>query len=187
MSHAEVCHISWCSSLLFPLSPPLPLSCFQLIPTRSSLIGPIIGSGVANSAEIIGCWETKGGLEVLKGGLGRVRCAWRATRKLVCQSEMNFSPYVELFSPPPPPPHLLIFFGGPGLGLRGSGWVCFLWQRQVSKCSVFESERGKERGKKKPSTTWIQLWGPQLPSMSTIIRKKTSQAMHFIIIFFYMA
>lgn len=127
--------------------PPSPLGCLQLIPTRSSLIGPIIGSGVANSAEIIGCWETKGGLEVLKGGLGRVRCAWRATRKLVCQSEMNFSPYVELFSPPPPPP-LLIFFGGPGLGLRGSGWVCFLWQRQVSKCSVFESERGKERGKK---------------------------------------
>lgn len=44
---------------LNPTSPcPPPLS--ETNPTRSPLISTIAGSCVANSAEIMGCWKTKG-------------------------------------------------------------------------------------------------------------------------------
>lgn len=109
------------------LHPPfLSASLLQTNPTCSSLISTIAGSGVANSAEIMGCWKTKA--RWFKG----FKMCWRATRKLACQSEKNFSPCRTFF---------FHFLWKIRPWLLGSGWVCFLWQLQVSRAAHFSKRK----------------------------------------------
>lgn len=91
-----------------PLSPsPLffsPFNLFPANPTHSSLIRAVAGSGVDNSAEIMGYGEkTKGW-----GRAAGLKMCWRATRKLACQSEKLF---FFFFSPCGTFFFFFIFFG----------------------------------------------------------------------------
>lgn len=115
------------------LHPPLfPFNLFPANPTHPSLIRTIAGSGVANSAEIMGCQKTKG-----SAGLRVFKMCRRANRKLTCQSEKIF-----LFFPP-----CGTFFFSFSLEiwpqLWGSGWVCLLWQRRLFQSSTFQ--KGEKR------------------------------------------
>lgn len=105
---------SLCSSPLhLPLSPspPFPFNLFPANPTHSSLIRTIAGSGAANSAEIMGCWETKAPL--VRG----FKMCCTATCKLAFQSEKPPPSHMELF--------FFIFLWNDGLGYEAqAGSVC---------------------------------------------------------------
>lgn len=132
-----------------PLSPsPLffsPFNLFPANPTHSSLIRAVAGSGVDNSAEIMGYGEkTKGW-----GRAAGLKMCWRATRKLACQSEKLFFFFFPMWNF-----FFFIYFGRNGLSYEAqAGSVC-------SGNGDFPEQHISETGKKH-TKIWLQTAGPR--------------------------
>lgn len=138
LKHSRLIHLL-CVCLFFTLplspSPPFPFNLFPANPTHSSLIRTIAGSGVANSAEIMGCRKTKG-----LAGLRALRCAGEPQ---TCQSEkiFYFSPMWNFF--------FSIFFGKMASAMRLRLGLFSL------ATSTFPEQHISERGKKEQKI-WLQ-------------------------------
>lgn len=105
------------------------------------------GSAAANSAEIRGCWKTEGW-----GFKGLQKC-WRATCKVACQSEKNFSPmwrHFYLFFKPPS----FIFFGRTGLGYEAQAVFSGSFNFPQQHILGGEKEDGGEGNKQEQNRAW---------------------------------
>lgn len=133
-----------CSSLLLPptFSPLLFFFFvrvhFKTNPTCSALISTIAGSGFANSAEIMGCWKTKG--RQFKG----FKMCWRATRKLAWVKRI-FPPCGTFF---------LNFLWEAGLGYEAQAGSVF------SGSVNFPEQHISEGGKTQFNSNWIEHYVP---------------------------
>lgn len=135
----------------------------------------IIGTGVANSTEIIGCWDTKGSLEVLKWYLGEFRCALEGHSQKSMPESNKFFPMSNFFL-------LLLQLSSFSLEDQASGYKAqagsvFSGNVKFQEQHIWEWEGEEQRGEKKLKSEFSCGASAALEEQNYL--KKKGQAMQF--------